>query len=98
NARHHLDTRRDDEVELARRNSRGGVEVRLHRRAALPVDRRRGDADGPACGQYRHASDVPALLADLRDAPHLNVVDRGWVDVTAPPKTTSPSSFCTTTA
>ena len=82
-ARHHLDARRDDDVELAGPDRRGGVEVRLHRRAALAVDGRPADGLRPAGDQRRHAADVPALLADLRDAAHLDVLDLGRIEIVA---------------
>jgi hypothetical protein len=74
-ARHRLDSGRDDEVELARPDRGRCVEVALHRRAALPVDGRAGHRVRPARDQRRHPADVPALLADLRDAAHLHVLD-----------------------
>ena len=67
-ARHHLDARRDDDVELTRPDRRGRVEVRLHRRAALAVDRRPADRLRPAGDERNHPADVPALLADLGHA------------------------------
>ena len=80
-ARHHLDARRDDDVELARPDRGGRVEVRLHRRAALPVDGRAAHRLGPAGDERRHAADVPALLADLRHAAHLHVLDLRGIEV-----------------
>jgi len=56
-ARHHLDATRDHEVELPAR-SRRGVEVRLHRRAALPIDRR-----------PQHETGQPAVSATFGDIP-----------------------------
>src|SRR5215217_1682172 len=82
-ARHHLDAGGDDDVELAGPDRGRGVEVRLQRRAALPVDRRRRHLDRPAGGHRRHAADVPALLADLGDASHLHVLDLARVQVGA---------------
>ena len=82
-ARHHLDARRDDDVELARPDRGGGVEVRLHRRAALAVDGRPADRLRPARDHRRHPADVPALLADLRHAAHLHVLDLGRIEVVA---------------
>ena len=72
-----------DEVELARPDGRGGVEVRLHRGAALTVDRRAADRDGPARGQRDVAADVPGLLVDLRHAAPLHVLDLRRIDVVA---------------
>ena len=80
-ARHHLDARRDDHVELARPDRRGRVEVRLHRGAALAVDGRAAHGVGPAGDERGHPRDVPALLADLRHAAHLHVLDLGGVEV-----------------
>ncbi len=82
-ARHHLDAGRDDDVELPGPDRRGRVEVRLHRRAALAVDRCPADGLRPAGDHRRHPADVPALLADLRHAPHLHVLDLGRVEVVA---------------
>ena len=80
-ARHHLDPGRDDDVELAGPDRGGGVEVRLHRGAALAVDRRAADRLRPAGHHRRHPADVPALLADLGHAAHLDVLDLGRVEV-----------------
>ena len=80
-ARHRLDPGRDDEVELARGNRRRGVEVALHRGAALAVDSRPAHRLRPACDERRHPADVPPLLADLRDAAHLHILDLGRVEV-----------------
>ena len=82
-ARHHLDPGRDDDVELPGPDRRGRVEVRLHRRAALAVDGGPADGLGPAGDHRRHPPDVPALLADLRHAAHLHVLDLGRVEVVA---------------
>ena len=82
-ARHHLDAAGDDEVELARPDRRRGVEVRLHRGAALAVDGRAADGHGPAGGQRDVAADVPRLLVDLADAAPLQVLDLARVDVVA---------------
>jgi hypothetical protein len=82
-ARHHLDARRDDDVELLGPDGGRGVEVRLHRGAALAVDGRAAHRLRPAGDEGRHAADVPALLADLRDAAHLDVLDLGRVEVVA---------------
>ena len=71
----------DDEVELARPDRGGRVEVALHRRAALPVDGRPRTDVRPAGDERRHPPDVPALLADLRDAAHLHVLDLGRVEL-----------------
>ena len=79
-ARHHLDAARDDEVELPRPDCRRRVEVRLHRGAALAVDRRAGDRDRPAGGERDVAADVPRLLVDLRHAAPLHVLDLGGID------------------
>ena len=38
------------------------------------------DLDRPAGGQHGHPADVPALLADLRDAAHLHVVDPARIE------------------
>ena len=62
---------------------RGGVERRLHRRAALTVDGRAADRLGPARDEQRHAPDVQRLLADLADAAHLDVLDLPGVEVEA---------------
>ena len=80
-AGHHLDAGRDDDVELARPDRGGRVEVRLHRRAALAVDGRAADRLRPAGDQRDHPADVPALLADLRHAAHLHVLDLRRVEV-----------------
>ena len=80
-ARHRLDPGRDDEVELARPDGGRRVEVALHRRAALPIDRRARHRLRPARHERRHPADVPALLAYLRDAAHLDVLDLGRIDV-----------------
>src|SRR5581483_4684428 len=80
-AGHHLDAAADHEVELTRPHCGSGVEVRLHRRAALAVDRRAADGHRPAGGQRDVAADVPGLLADLRDAAPLEVLDLPWIDV-----------------
>ena len=80
NARHHLDAAGDDEVELARPHGGRRVEVRLHRRAALPVDGRPADRHRPAGGERDVAPDVPGLLLDLRDAAPLEVFDLARVD------------------
>ncbi len=80
-AGHHLDPGRHDQVELSRHHRRGAVEVRLHRRPTLAVDRRAADLDRPSRGEHRHPADVPPLLADLRHAPHLHVLDLGRIEV-----------------
>ena len=80
-ARHHLDAGRDDEVELARPDRGRRVEVRLHRRAALAVDGRPGHRLRPAGDHRHHPADVPALLADLRHAADLDVLDLARIDV-----------------
>ena len=82
-ARHHLDAGRDDDVELAGPDRGGRIEVRLHRGAALAVDGRPTDRLGPAGDHRRHPADVPALLADLRHAAHLHVLDLGRIEVVA---------------
>jgi hypothetical protein len=82
-ARHHLDTGRDDELELAGPHRGGGAEVRLHRGAALAVDRRPGDRLRPARDERDHAPEVPALLADLGDAAELDVLDLTRVEIVA---------------
>ncbi len=79
--RHHLDAGRDDDVELARLDRRRSVEVALHRRAALAVDGRAADRVGPAGDERSHPADVPALLADLRHAAQLNVLDLPRIEV-----------------
>ena len=79
-ARHHLDAARDDEVELSRPDRRGGVEVRLHRRAALAVDGRAATETGQPGGERDVAADVPRLLVDLRHAAPLHVLDLGGID------------------
>ena len=82
-ARHHLHARGDDQVELARPDRRRRVEVRLHRRAALTVDGRPGHGLGPAGDHRHHPADVPALLADLRHAAELHVLDLARIDLIA---------------
>src|SRR6266545_8012730 len=84
NARHHLHAAGNDEVELSGPDRRRRVEVRLHRRAALPVDRRSRDRLRPAGDERHHPSDVPALLADLGDAAELDVLDLARIDLVAP--------------
>ena len=79
-ARHHLHAGGDDDVELSCGDRGRGVQVRLHRRAALTVDGRPRDVDRPAGGQHGHPADVPALFADLRHAAHLHVVDPARVE------------------
>src|SRR5262249_761024 len=79
-ARHHLDAARDDEAELARPDGGGRVEVRLHRGAALAIDRRPGHRNRPAGRERDVAADVPRLLVDLRDAPPLHILDLGRID------------------
>jgi hypothetical protein len=83
-AGHHLRAGRDDQVELARPDRGRGVEVGLHGRTALAVDGGAADRLGPARDERNHPPDVPALLADLRDAPELHVLDVCRVDVVAP--------------
>jgi hypothetical protein len=78
--RHHLDARRDDHIQLAGPDRGSGVEVRLHRGAALPVDRRPADGCGPAGDHRHHPADIPALLTDLRDAAELDVLDLTGVE------------------
>ena len=80
-ARHHLDTGRDDDVELVGPDRRGRIEVALHRGAALPVDARATDRLRPAGDERHHPADVPALLADLRDAAELDVLDLTRIEV-----------------
>ena len=82
-ARHVLDARGDDEVEVARLDRRRAVERRLQRGAALAVDRRRADRLGPAGDEDRAAPDVERLLADLGHAAHLHVLDLAGVEVDA---------------
>ena len=79
-ARHRLDARRDDDVEMAGLDRGGGVEGRLHRRAALPIDGRRRDGLGPSGDERGDPRDVEGLLADLRHAPHLDVLDLGRIE------------------
>ena len=83
NARHVLDAGGDDEIEVAGLHGRGAVERRLQRRAALPVDRRRAHRLRPARDENRAAPDVQRLLADLRHAAHLHVLDLSGIDVHA---------------
>ncbi len=75
NARHHLYSRGDHEVELSGRDRGCRAEVGLHGRAALTVDRRSAHRFGPAGDEGHHPSQVPALLADLRHAAELDVLD-----------------------
>ena len=79
--RHHLHACGDDEVELAGPDRGRGVEVGLHRRAALTVDGRAADALGPPRHERNHPADVPALFADLRDAAELHVLDLRRLDI-----------------
>src|SRR3546814_9001377 len=62
-ARHALDTRGDHGVLRAREHRLRGELDRLLRRAALAIDRHRGDAFGQARGEHRAAPDLKALLA-----------------------------------
>src|SRR5206468_7843232 len=62
-------------VELPGPHGGGGVHVRLHRRAALTVDGRAAHGLGPTRDERNHAAEVPPLLADLRDASELDVLD-----------------------
>ena len=80
-ARHVLDPGRDDEVEMAGLDRGGSVHRRLHRRAALAVDRGRADRLRPARDQRGDAADVQRLLADLRHAAHLDVLDRARLEI-----------------
>ena len=82
-AGHHLRAGRDDQVELAGPDGGGGVEVRLHRRAALAIDGGPAHRLGPAGDERHHPADVPALLPDLCDAAELHVLDLCRVDVVA---------------
>ena len=82
-ARHHLGPGGDDDVELAGPDRGRGVEVPLHRRAALPVDGGATHGLRPTRDERDHPPHVPALLADLRDAAELDVLDLGRVEVLA---------------
>ena len=78
---HHLDARRDNEVELPGPHGRGRVEVALHGRPALAIDARAAHGVRPAGDERHHPADVPALLADLRHAAELDVLDLGRVEL-----------------
>ena len=83
-AGHHLCARRDHEVELSGPDRGRGVEVGLHRRAALAVDGGATHALRPPRDERDHPADVPALLADLRDAAELHVLDLGRIEILPP--------------
>jgi hypothetical protein len=76
-----LDAGRDHEVEVTRPDRRGGVERRLERRPALPVDRRGAHRLRPPGDEHCTPTHVQRLLADLRDAAHLHVLDLTGIDV-----------------
>ena len=80
-ARHVLDARRDDDVEVAGLDRRRAVERGLQRRSALAVDRRGADRLRPAGDEHRLPADVQRLLADLGHAAHLHVLDLAGLDV-----------------
>ncbi len=79
-ARHRLDARGNDDVEVAGLDRGCRVERGLHRRTTLAVDRRRGDGLRPPRDECGDAAHVERLLADLGDATHLDVLDLGGVD------------------
>ncbi len=79
-ARHHLDAARDTRSSWPDQTAAAALKFGLHRRAALPVDRRPADGDRPAGGQRDVPADVPGLLPDLGDAAPLEVLDLARVD------------------
>jgi hypothetical protein len=81
---HRLETGRDHDVEMTRLHRRRGVERGLHRRPALPVDRRAADGLGPPRHERGHPGDVQGLLADLADTAHLDVLDLRRVEIEPP--------------
>ena len=82
-AGHVLDACRDDDVEVARLYRGCRIERRLQRGAALPVDGGCTDGLGPARDEDGAPPDVQRLLADLRDAAHLHVLDLARIEVDA---------------
>jgi hypothetical protein len=79
-AGHALHARGDDDVEMAGLDGGRRVERRLHRGAALTIDRAGADRLGPAGDERGDPSDVQGLLSDLRHAAHLHVLDLGGID------------------
>ena len=93
---------RDDDVEVPGLDRGGGVERGLHRRAALAVDGRRG---APSRASRRRAPrsrpTLRRLLADLRHAPHLHVLDLRGIEAdraTRPLSTSAARSSARTVA
>src|SRR5207237_890616 len=78
---HQLDAAGDDEIELPRPHLRRRIEVRLHRRPALAIDRGAAHGHRPAGRESDVPPDVPGLLVDLRYAAPLKILDLGRVDV-----------------
>jgi len=79
-AAHRLDAGGDHDVVGSRHHALGREVERLLARAALAVDAGAADALGKPCSERRVATDVHPLLADLRDAPHDDVLDLGRID------------------
>src|SRR2546427_13252367 len=79
-AAHRLDAGGDHDVVGPRDHALGREVERLLARAALAVDAGAADALGKPRRERRGPTDRYPLLADLRDAPHDDVLDLGPLD------------------
>jgi hypothetical protein len=82
-ARHRLHAAGQDEVRIAEPDLARRLYDRLEARGAEPVHRHARDLHWQPGDQCCHARDVPVVLAGLVGAAHVDLVDRGRVELVA---------------